>query len=116
MPSKSIEDYIKTIFMLEREHQRASTKRIAQDLGVKMASVTNMLRRLAAKGYVSHIPYKGVRLTRKGSGMALRMLRRHRLIKLFLAKALDLPWDELCGNAEALEHVMSDKLIERIFE
>ena len=116
MPSISIEDYIKTIFMLEREHQRASTQRIAQHLDVKMASVTGMVKHLAAEGYVSHVPYKGVRLTRKGSGVALGMLRRHRLIELFLAKALDLPWEELHADAEALEHVVSDKLIERIFE
>jgi DtxR family Mn-dependent transcriptional regulator len=115
MRSTSIEDYIKTIYMLEGEHQRATTQRIAKRMGVRMASVTGMVKHLAAEGLVKHKPYHGARLTDEGRQIALKMLRRHRLIELFLHEALDVPWDEVHDDAEAMEHAVSDKLIERIF-
>ncbi len=116
MLSTSIEDYIKSIYALEVDEHKATTKRIAQRLGVKMASVTGMLKHLAAEGYVRHRPYYGVRLTEKGRRVALDLVRRHRLIELFLTKTLGLGWDEVDADAEVLEHAVSDRLIERIYE
>jgi DtxR family Mn-dependent transcriptional regulator len=114
--SASIEDYIKAIYALEAEEQKGATKRIAQRLGVKMASVTGMIKHLAAEGYVRHLPYRGVQMTEKGRRIALRMIRRHRIIELFLSRTLGLGWDEVDADAEVLEHAVSDRLVERIYE
>lgn len=116
MLSRSIEDYIKAIYALEVEVQKAGTKQIAQRLGVKMASVTGMIKHLAAEGYITHTPYYGVHLTDRGRAVAMDLIRRHRLIELFLTRTLGLPWDEVHNDAEVLEHVVSDRLVERIFE
>lgn len=116
MLSASIEDYIKTIYTLEIDESKATTKRIAQRLGVKMASVTGMIKHLAAEGYVRHQPYHGVHLSEKGRQVAVNMIRRHRLIELFLNKTVGLRWDEVDADAEVLEHAVSDHLIERIYE
>jgi DtxR family Mn-dependent transcriptional regulator len=116
MLSRSIEDYIKAIYALEVEEQKASTKQIAQRLGVKMASVTGMIKHLAAEGYVTHTPYYAVHLSDQGRGVALDLIRRHRLIELFLSRTLGLPWDEVHNDAEVLEHVVSERLVERIHE
>ncbi len=116
MLSRSIEDYIKAIYALESEENKASTKQVAQRLGVRMASVTGMLKHLAAEGYVTHTPYHGVQMTDRGRRVALGLIRRHRLIESFLAKTLRLSWDEVHDDAEVLEHVVSDRLIERIHE
>lgn len=114
--STSIEDYIKAIHRLEVRETRATTKRIAQHLDVKMASVTGMLKHLAAEGYVRHTPYRGAQMTVEGRRIALRLIRRHRLIELFLAETLGLSWDEVDADAEVLEHAVSDHLIERMYE
>ncbi len=116
MLSTSIEDYIKSIYKLEVEEQKATTKLIAERLGVKMASVTGMMKHLAAEGYVRHKPYHGVQLTAAGREVALDLVRRHRLIELFLSCTLGLTWDEVDADAEVLEHAVSDRLIERIYE
>ena len=116
MPSTSTEDYIKVVHSLEAEHQRASTQRIAARLGITMASVTGMVKHLAADGYLTHTPYRGVNLTARGRAEAVKILRRHRLIEAFLAETLGLSWDEIHADAEALEHAVSDRLIERIDE
>jgi len=116
MLSRSIEDYIKAIYALQVEEETASTKQIAQRLGVKMASVTGMIKHLASEGFVAHTPYYGVKMTERGRKVALGMIRRHRLIELFLSKTLGLTWDEVHNDAEVLEHAVSDRLIERIHE
>jgi DtxR family Mn-dependent transcriptional regulator len=115
MRSRSIEDYIKIIYRLEQDHERATTQRIAEQLKVRMASVTGMIKHLAAEGYLKHKPYYGVKLTEKGRRLALTMIRRHRLIELFLHQTLGLDWDEVHDDAEVLEHAVSDRLIERIY-
>src|SRR5262245_6009906 len=114
MLSRSIEDYIKVIYRLESDNERATTQRIAGQLGVRMASVTGMIKHLAAEGYLKHRPYYGVKLTDKGRRVALSMVRRHRLIELFLHRTLGLNWDEVHDDAEVLEHAVSDRLIDRI--
>ena len=116
MLSASIEDYIKAIYALEAEEHQATTKRIAERLGVRMASVTGMLKHLSAEGYVKHTPRRGARLTELGHRVAVGMIRRHRLLELFLSRTLGLPWDELHDDAERLEHGVSDHLIERMYE
>lgn len=116
MLSVSIEDYIKAIYALEIDDGKASTKAISERLGVKMASVTGMLKHLASEGYLRHTPYHGVKMTDKGRRVAVKMIRRHRLIEQFLHKTLGLSWDEVDADAEVLEHATSDRLIERIYE
>jgi len=116
MPSTSIEDYIKTIYALEAREQKPTTGRIARELRITMGSVSGRVRHLADKGYVEHRPYYGVTLTEKGRHVALKMLRRHRLIELFLVKTLGLTWDEVHADAEVLEHAVSDRVLERMYE
>lgn len=116
MSSISVEDYIKAIYDLQRQHERATTRRLAEQLNVRMASVTGMVKHLATNGYVIHKPYRGVTLTDKGLRTAMTVLRRHRLIELFLQETLKLPWDQVHEDAERLEHAVSEQLIEHIFE
>lgn len=111
----SIEDLLKTIYGLEVAKKRPSTKAVADVLGVQMASVTGMVKNLAAQGLLEHVPYHGFELTAKGRQLALRMLRRHRLIELFLMQTLGLGWDEVHADAEVMEHAVSDQLVERIY-
>ncbi len=112
----SVQDYIKAIYELEVSQERPTTKTLADLLGVQMASVTGMVKQLAVKGFLKHVPYRGFKLTPKGRDLALRMLRRHRLIELFLVQTLGLGWDEVHTDAEQMEHAVSDALIERIDE
>ena len=110
----SVQDYIKAIYELEAARKPPATKALAEVLGVQMASVTGMVKHLAAEGFVKHVPYRGFKLTKKGRDLALQMLRRHRLIELFLVRTLGLGWDEVHSDAEQMEHAVSDRLIERI--
>lgn len=112
----SVEDYIKAIYKLQQRSRRVTTKSIATELGVRMASVTGMIKHLDAEGYLAHTPYHGVSLTPEGTHVALMTLRRHRLVELFLVKTLQLGWDEVHADAERLEHALSDRLVERIYE
>lgn len=116
-PSVAEQDYLKQIYRLQEETGRATTQELATRLGVKPSSVTAMLKHLAtdpAGPYVRHTPYRGVELTDKGLAVALEMLRHHRLIELFLAELLDMPWDQVHAEAERLEHALSEELEERI--
>jgi DtxR family transcriptional regulator, Mn-dependent transcriptional regulator len=115
--SKAEQDYLKQIYLQQEETGRATTQLLADRLGVKPPSVTAMLKRLAEHpggAYVRHTPYHGVVLTEQGLAVALEMLRHHRLIELFLAELLDVPWDQVHREAERLEHVLSEELEERI--
>ena len=112
----SVQDYIKAVYELEVAQKRPTTKSLANWLDLQMASVTRMVKCLAADGFLKHVPYRGFNLTPKGRDLALRMLRRHRLIELFLAQTLRLGWDEVHADAEQMEHAVSDALIERIDE
>jgi DtxR family Mn-dependent transcriptional regulator len=113
--SPAVEDYVKALYLLSAETGGpASTTAIAAHLGVAAASATNMLKRLASAGLVSHVPYKGAELTDPGRKVALEVIRHHRLLETYLAEALDVPWDEVHAEAEVLEHVLSEELEERI--
>ncbi len=116
MLHSSVQDYIKTIYELEAAKKRPATKALADLLGVQMASVTGMVKYLAADGLLEHVPYRGFKVTQQGRDLALRMLRRHRLIELFLVQTLGLGWDEVHSDAGQMEHAVSDRLIERIYE
>jgi DtxR family transcriptional regulator, Mn-dependent transcriptional regulator len=107
----AIEDYAKAIFTLaERCDGVVTTNALAERLGVTAGSVSAMLKKLDVAGLVSHEPYRGVRLTPQGERLALEVIRHHRLIELFLAEVLEMPWDRVHDEAEVLEHVLSEEL------
>jgi DtxR family Mn-dependent transcriptional regulator len=112
--TRSAEDYLKAIYHLTEGGNAASTNELAQVLDLAPASVSGMLRRLAEQGLVEHEPYKGVTLAREGKRVALRMLRRHRLIEAYLVAHLGYTWDTVHDEAERLEHAVSDALVERM--
>ena len=116
MPSLTVENYVKTIFLIcaADRGQPAATGRLAGALGVSPGTVTSMLKTLSESNLATYTPYEGVRLTSAGNALALRVVRRHRLIELFLARTLDLSWDEVHEEAEHMEHAVSDRLIDRI--
>ena len=114
MPSPAVEDYLKAIYKLSRESEAASTSSIANRLGVAAPSVTGMLKRLSEQGLVEHVPYYGARLTEDGEETAVRTIRRHRVLELFLVEVLGYTWDRVHEEAERLEHAVSDELIERM--
>ena len=109
-----VEDYLKTIYELERVGEPASTNDIALRLAISPASVSGMVRRLADQGLITHEPYRGVRLTSGGRRAALRTLRRHRILECYLTEVLSYPWDRVHEEAERLEHAASEELIERM--
>ncbi len=112
--SRSIEDYLKIIYRLEAESGSAQTSAIAERLSIAPPSVSGMVKRLAEAGLLEHAPYKGVQLTETGQRQALRMLRRHRIIELYLIAQLEYAWHDVHEEAERLEHAVSDDLIERM--
>lgn len=112
--SSSHEDYLKTIYMLQRQGQVVSNSDLARSMGVAPASATNMVKKLAELKLVTYAPYQGVRLSEAGQRVALEVLRHHRLLELFLHQALDMPWDQVHAEAERLEHVISEELEEAI--
>ena len=113
--SAPVEDYVKAIYSLtHREGENASTSELAQYLQLTPGSVSTMIKRLNQAGLVEHSPYHGARLTPEGQRVALAVIRRHRLLELFLASALDIPWEDVDRYADALEHSATDELIEII--
>src|SRR5688572_2931668 len=114
MPSMAVEDYLKTIYSLTRRDQAASTSAIAELLGVAAGSVTGMLKRLAEQELVEHVPYYGARLTESGEREAVRLIRRHRVLELFLVQVLRYTWDRVHEEAERLEHAATDEMIDRM--
>jgi DtxR family Mn-dependent transcriptional regulator len=113
--SPAVEDYAKAIYALESRCGGAvSTTALAERLDVSAASASGMVRKLDELGLVTHVPYRGVQLTPKGARLALEVLRHHRLLELFLAEQLGVPWDRVHDEAEVLEHVLSEELEELI--
>jgi DtxR family Mn-dependent transcriptional regulator len=109
-----VEDYLKAIYELESRQGSAATSEVADALEVAPASVTGMIRRLAAQGFLDHVPYRGVQLTSAGRRAALRTIRRHRILESYLTDVLGYPWDRVHDEAERLEHAASDELIDRM--
>jgi len=109
--SPAVEDYAKAVYQLGEQCAGAvSTNALAERLAVTPASASGMVRKLDELGLVEHVPYKGVRLTDAGARLALEILRHHRLLELYLAEALGVPWDRVHDEAEVLEHVLSEDL------
>jgi DtxR family Mn-dependent transcriptional regulator len=118
LASSTVENYLKAIFHGESqltEGQRLLPMgQLASALGVAPGTATTMVKALAESGLVEYEPYNGVRLSAAGEKLAAMVLRRHRLVELFLVRIMGMPWDEVHDEAELLEHVVSDRLIDRI--
>jgi DtxR family Mn-dependent transcriptional regulator len=113
--NQAAQNYAKALYELQgRGESAVGTTAVAERLGVTPASASGMLRRLAAEGVVDYAPYRGARLTPEGERIALEMIRHHRLIELFLAEVLGMPWDRVHAEAEVLEHHISEELEELI--
>src|SRR3954468_704867 len=111
----AVQDYAKAIYALEeRAGAAVSTNALAGRMGVTPASASAMAKRLDSLGLVTHVPYRGVQLTAAGTKVALKILRPHRLLELYLAETLGVPWDRVHDEAEVLEHVLSEDLEELI--
>ena len=114
-PPTAIEDYVKVIYAhTEWQAEHISTGSLAARLGLAASSVTEMVKKLVALGLVQHEPYGAVELTKDGTALALRMVRRHRLIETWLVDEFGYGWDEVHDEAEVLEHAVSDRLLEAI--
>jgi DtxR family Mn-dependent transcriptional regulator len=116
MPSSAAEDYLRRIYGLsERSNSKlVSMGALAERVGVAPGSATAMVKKLASQGLVSYEPYSGVELTLEGRRLALGMIRRHRLIEIFLVETLGLDWSEIDAEAERLEHAISDRVLDRL--
>ena len=110
--SIAVENYLKSLWQLGPGN--VATLDLAQHLDVTPASATKMIKRLTAKGFVEHVPYKGASLTKEGESKALSVVRRHRLLETFLSQTLELGSEQLHDEAERLEHALSDELEEAI--
>jgi len=120
LPSQTVENYLKTIYLAQAElsdpDALVSMGQLADALDVVPGTATTMVKALAESGLVRYEPYMGVRLTPAGEKLASLVSRRHRLIELFLVKVLGMSWAEVHDEAERLEHAVSEGLIERIDE
>lgn len=120
LPSSTVENYLKAIH--QAQHRLAGDRdlvpmgQLSSALGVVPGTATTMVKTLAESGLVVYEPYSGVRLTAAGTKLAAAVLRRHRLVELFLVRVMGMNWDEVHDEAEQLEHAVSDQLIERIDE
>ena len=114
--SAAIQDYLKEIYKLHAEGERATTSAIARRMGVAPSSVTSMLKKLAALGLAEHARYRGVQLSESGTKIALEVIRHHRLLEQYLAQTLGLGIDAVHAEADRLEHVISEELEARIDE
>src|SRR5262245_11089957 len=120
LPSQTVENYLKAIFQaqtaLSGRDALVPMGHLASALGVTPGTATTMVKALEESGLVRYEPYAGVRLSAAGEKLAALVLRRHRLIELFLVKVMGMSWTEVHDEAEHLEHAVSDRLIERIDE
>ena len=119
LPSQTVENYLKTIYLAQLASpgdQLVPMGQLASALGVVPGTATTMVKALSESGLVKYEPYMGVRLTAAGEKLAGLVLRRHRLVELFLVKILGMSWAEVHDEAERLEHAVSERLIDRIDE
>lgn len=116
MLSPSVEDYIKAIYKARSDTGHVATQDLAIRLGVSAPAVSKMMRRLAELRLISHAPYQNVGLTRTGEKMALEIIRHHRLLELYLVRAMGFSWDNVHDEAERLEHHISEEFEDRIDE
>ena len=120
LPSSTVENYLKTIYQGQSQLPAGSRLvpmgQVAAALGITPGTATTMIRTLAESGLAEYEPYSGVRLTAAGEKLAGLVLRRHRLVELFLVQVMGMSWAEVHDEAEQLEHVVSERLIDRIDE
>lgn len=109
--SESVENFLKAVYTLQQHSERVSTNALAEHLGVKAPSVTDMARRMVESNMIDYQRYYGVRLTTQGEITALAVIRRHRLIELYLLRELGYPLHEVHAEAERLEHAVSEQFI-----
>ncbi|HYO20985.1 MAG TPA: metal-dependent transcriptional regulator [Flavisolibacter sp.] len=114
--SASEENYLKTIYHLQEDSGNVSTNALAEKLRTKAASVTDMMKKLSAKGLLNYTPYYGFSLSNEGKKIAVSVVRRHRLWEYFLASRLNFDWKEVHPIAEELEHVSNKRLIDKLDE
>ena len=114
--TRAQEDYLKALYQLHGDERPVPTRELAQKLGISSPSVSEMVTRLSAQGMVEHDKYRGQQLTREGRKVALELVRHHRLLEMFLVQVLGYSWDEVHDEAERLEHVISERMEQRIFE
>jgi DtxR family Mn-dependent transcriptional regulator len=116
MLSQSMENYVKTVYELQQEATWVSTSALAERLSHAPASVTNMVKKLAEPNLnlLKYKPYQGVRLTQVGEKVALEIIRHHRLVELYLAEVMGIPWDEVHAEAERIEHIISEDVEDRM--
>ncbi|MCA0457512.1 MAG: metal-dependent transcriptional regulator [Chloroflexi bacterium] len=112
--SKSVQDFLKAVYSLQQGGERVSTNALAEGLAVAAPSITDMAQRLVTAGLIDYERYKGVLLTPTGEMVALKMVRRHRLIELYLVNELGYALQDVHDEAEKLEHAVSDKFVEAI--
>jgi DtxR family Mn-dependent transcriptional regulator len=111
----AVEDYVKAVYgHTEWQQEPITTTQLAAKLGLAASSVTEMVKRLVVLGLVHHRPYAGISLTEEGTRLALRMVRRHRLIETWLVRRFGYGWDEVHDEAEILEHALSDRMLAAI--
>ena len=114
MPTSTVEDYLKQIYLLQHSGKLAPMGKLAAAVGVTPGTATSMVKTLSDANLADYEPRAGVRLTPAGTKLALQVLRRHRLVELFLVQTLGLDWSEVHDEAEELEHAISDKVLEKI--
>ena len=114
MRTEAVEDYLKTIYLVETEQEAVTTVELAARMKISAPSVTGMLKKLAELKLVKHEPYHGVVLTAAGRKIALEVIRHHRLLELYLAEALGYSWDKVHDEAEKLEHHISEEFEDKI--
>jgi DtxR family transcriptional regulator, Mn-dependent transcriptional regulator len=115
MNSFTEENYLKAIFkLLEKGEKTVSTTAISERMNTKAATVTDMIKRLAEKKLINYQKYQGVSLTEKGKTIAVSIIRKHRLWEVFLVEKLNFRWDEVHDIAEQMEHINSEKLVDRM--
>jgi DtxR family Mn-dependent transcriptional regulator len=114
--TRAQQDYLKALYLLHGDERPVPTRELAQRLGISSPSVSEMVTRLSSQGLVEHDRYRGQQLTREGRKIALELVRHHRLLEMFLVQVLGYSWDEVHDEAERLEHVISERMEQRIFE
>lgn len=116
MASESIENYLKAIYKVQEQGERATTGQVARRLGISAPSASRMMKKLAGERLVDHNPYQGVQLTAEGRRVALRVIRNHRVLEAYFVHVLGMSWDRVDAEVERIEHVVSDDLVNRMEE
>ncbi len=115
-PSAAMREYLAEIYRLQEDSPTVSTTSLAERLGVSAPAVPRMLKRLKSAGYVKHVPYQGVELTERGRVEALKEIRRHRILEVFLVNIMGFSWDETHEHAEEMGQGLNDAIAQRMAE